>query len=157
MLRTFWLRLVGKRDGVEVMAAPLERATATAGAAGVGGGTLLVLYAKSLPESSAWRDLLILVSPGISVILSAAWHWLARASSAYVHELEFRFVTRNAQRRLLSQLRDETLPEAERAEIVRVLSELRALERDRVYEQLRALKVPYKRPPEKHKSDDDAP
>lgn len=39
-------------------------------AAGIGGGTLLVLLAKNLPDNNVLKSSLILVAPTISIVLS---------------------------------------------------------------------------------------
>src|SRR4051812_20958245 len=47
-----------------------------AGAAGVGGGTGLILLARNLPDASPWKSWLIIAAPTVTVLASSAWVWL---------------------------------------------------------------------------------
>ena len=44
-----------------------------AGAAGVGGGTLLVLLSNNLPDTSPWKSWLVIAAPSVTVFFSALW------------------------------------------------------------------------------------
>jgi hypothetical protein len=50
-----------------------KESKASAGVAGVGGGTLLVVLASSLPENSRVRLWLTLIAPFLSVALTVIW------------------------------------------------------------------------------------
>lgn len=59
-----------------------------AGAAGAGGGTLLVLLARNLPDSHPWKSWLIIIAPSTTVFLSGVWLWLRALVTTRAGRLE---------------------------------------------------------------------
>jgi hypothetical protein len=57
---------------------------ASAGLAGVGGGTLLVLLARQLPDSNPYKAWALLLAPSLSVTLSAALLWFQSILRTYL-------------------------------------------------------------------------
>lgn len=47
-----------------------------AGAAGAGGGTLLVLLANNLPADSTWKSWLVIFAPSVSIAISVLYGWI---------------------------------------------------------------------------------
>jgi hypothetical protein len=68
---------------------PRKRSRAEAGAAGVGGGTLLVLLANNMPNDSPLKSWLILIAPSAAVALVAVWVWLCAKYDRYIARREF--------------------------------------------------------------------
>jgi hypothetical protein len=54
-----------------------------AGAAGAGGGTMLVLLANNLPADSPWKSWLVIIAPSLSVGISALWFWAKQKIQSY--------------------------------------------------------------------------
>lgn len=71
----------------------------TADVAGAGGGTLLLLLAKNLPNTSEYKSWLIILAPTLAVCLSAFWRWISKNIDDYLKERKVE--------RLKSQLRSD--------------------------------------------------
>jgi hypothetical protein len=54
--------------------------------AGAGGGTLLLLLAKNLPESNEYKSWLIIIAPTITVGLAAFWKWISKEFELYLRK-----------------------------------------------------------------------
>jgi hypothetical protein len=68
-----------------------QRVRTGAGATGVGAGTLLVLLARNLPDTSPWKSWALILAPSVSVALSWLVIWLRT-------EIEYILNTRNQRR-----------------------------------------------------------
>jgi hypothetical protein len=111
----------------------------TAGAAGVGAGTVLALFATSLPDGSPAKKWLLLVAPTVSVTSAAVWAWVRIRIATYIHEAEIRLLIRSAKRGLREQLHDAELLDTERTKILDTIAELRGLEISRYVERIKEL------------------
>ena len=112
---------------------------AGAGAAGMGGGTLLIVLANHLPVQSPLREWLILVSPSVSVMLSVGWWFLLEWIVETMRERQFRSFVSTARRNLREQLTDSSLSDAERNLIVNTLHELLQIESARYIQKIKAM------------------
>ncbi|WP_448701828.1 hypothetical protein ACFGVR_06200 [Mucilaginibacter sp. AW1-3] len=74
-----------------------------AGVAGAGGGTLILLLAKNLPDTNEYKSWLLIIAPSVAVGLSAFWKWLSNYIDNYL------------KRRKAEQLKDKLREESERA------------------------------------------
>src|SRR5690242_12571407 len=92
----------------------IERSTATAGAGGIGGGTLLVVIANWLP-SGHLRDLLIWAAPAASVTLTGLWLWVQRRVPEIYRERTQRKVIREAKETLTRGIANPHTSEPHRA------------------------------------------
>ncbi len=68
----------------------------SAGAAGIGGGTLFVLIANNLPTDSVIKPWLLLITPAVSISLSAVWLWLRVEIANYVQDLRIKSLAKAA-------------------------------------------------------------
>ncbi|MCI0616779.1 hypothetical protein L0244_27690 [bacterium] len=120
----------------------LEKKSATsAGAAGVGGGTLLVVIANNLPESSKLKLWLILAAPSVSVFLGALWLWLQVKFANYLRDREARSIINDTRKTLENALSNPNTSDAHRARIRRALEKLDLVTIDRHMERIKSLKV----------------
>jgi hypothetical protein len=97
-----------------------------AGAAGVGGGTLLALLANNLPTSSPWRSWLVLIAPSASVGLSAVFVLLRRYIDARIKDKRLKTLIQRARETLEMALRNPATSEEQKKAL---MSELERLER----------------------------
>lgn len=111
------------------------------GAAGVSGGTALVVFANSLPESNALKPWLLLAAPSLSIVVAVVWDWLQRRIADYARELEFRIVLRSARKRLTEQLKNNALKPDQRSRIETYLADLELMDASRQYQKVRALEI----------------
>jgi hypothetical protein len=95
-----------------------------AGLAGAGGGTLLVLLADSLPESSTLKDALILASPSISVFVTSMWLWVQIRLFNYMQEKKLDVLVRQTKIMLKETLENSDTSDAHRETIRELLEEL---------------------------------
>ena len=122
-------------------ASSVSESKAGAGAAGVGGGTLVVVMANSLPESSKLKPWLLLAAPSVSVFLSAAWLWLQVRIANFVRDREAESIIASAKRTLEEALRNPNTSEAHRAVVREKLEQLELVAVSRQMERISALKV----------------
>jgi hypothetical protein len=95
---------------------------------GAGVGTVLVLLASNLPDGSRAKDALLLATPVISVALSAV---LQRSKRWYMRrrlDAEIKTGITEAKTTLRRRLRDQSLTDAERAELRQAMRDLELLE-----------------------------
>jgi hypothetical protein len=95
-----------------------------AGAAGVGGGTLLVVLANSLPESSKIKPWLLLAAPSVSLGLSATWLWCRIRLSNYLRDREVAAVITKTRATLAAAIANPDVSDEHRADLRRQLEEL---------------------------------
>jgi hypothetical protein len=103
----------------------VERGTATAGAGGIGGGTLLVVIANWLPSDHWARDLLIWAAPAASVTLTGIWLWVQRRVPELYKERKQQKVIAKAKHTLTQGIENPHTSDAHRANL---RSELEAIE-----------------------------
>ncbi len=140
------MRIVGRparvgRGNSVANSSKSSRGTVTAGAsaAGVGGGTLLVLYANSLPDSSHIKFWLVLAAPSVSVFLGVIWLWLRVEIANYVQGLKVRSIARAAKATLQEALANPSTSEEHKSRIRSRLEEVEMLLSDHQMKRIRAI------------------
>lgn len=119
----------------------LEKKSKTnAGAAGIGGGTLLLVFANTLPENSKIKPWLIWIAPSVSVSLSAIWIWLQVSVANYVRDREVRTILNKAKADLVKALNNSNTSAEHRARIMNKLENLELVEVDRHMQKIKSLK-----------------
>jgi hypothetical protein len=112
-----------------------------AGAAGVGGGTLLVVIANSLPENNKLKPWLIWAAPSVSVFLGGLWLWLQVKIANHLRDREVRLLINNARKTLEEALNNPKTSEPHRARIRRQLEKLEQVSIDRQMERIKAFRI----------------
>lgn len=115
----------------------VKESKAGAGAAGAGGGTLLVMLANTL--SNPWKSWLIVDSPSVSIILSALWLWCQVGIANYVQDLKLKQLVRSTKAILLEALDNPNTSDDHREAIRKRLEELELIIADRQMKQIRSL------------------
>lgn len=115
----------------------VKESKAGAGAAGAGGGTLLVMLANTL--SNLWKSWLIVASPSVSIILSALWLWFQVGIANYVQDLKLKQLVRSTKAILLEALDNPNTSDDHREAIRKRLEELELIIADRQMKQIRSL------------------
>ncbi len=86
-----------------------------AGAAGVGGGTLVAIIASSLPDGAA-KTVLIWLAPTLAITLSALWIWCRRKIQEYYEHRQAEAAFRAARNAIDVALSNDSLtPEQRKA------------------------------------------
>ena len=107
--------------------APGKSSNVGAGAAGVGGGTLIVLIANNLPSDSAIKPWLLLLSPAASVSLSALWLWLRIEIANYVQDNRVKSLAKAAKSALEEALQNPHTSDGHKSRIREQLEEVESL------------------------------
>jgi hypothetical protein len=102
-----------------------QRSTAVAGVGGIGGGTLLVVIAESLPDGHWAKPFLYWAAPTASVTLTAVWIWIQRRVVRWDREREQRTAVMKAKAVLTQALAN---PQTTSEHRDRLRSQLEALE-----------------------------
>lgn len=107
--------------------------------AGAGGGTVLILFARTLPDTYALKAWLIVMSPTLAVILAAVWAWgssrligyyLGRAVNNSLAQLRQNVADILANEKLSPDMKAavvKELEEAERLNVARQVNDLKAV------------------------------
>lgn len=85
-----------------------------AGAAGVGGGTLLAAVASSMKDSNPMKQWLLLSAPSLSVFLNIIWLWLSVKISNYIYDRDFQYRTTRLQKTLEERISNPNTTEEHR-------------------------------------------
>jgi hypothetical protein len=104
-----------------------RRSNLPAGAAGAGGGTLLVLLANNLPADNRWKPWLVLIAPSVSIGISTLWIWLKHEIEGWLAKRALRAWIIEARQTLDSALRNPLTSEEHKAQLRRELEKLEAL------------------------------
>jgi hypothetical protein len=96
------------------------------GTAAAGGGTLLVLLAQNLPESSAWKSWSLIAAPTVSIVLGAFFTWIAAQVKQSWNDARFASAVRAAKARVQVGLANQSTSAAHK-EVLR--EQLEGLER----------------------------
>jgi len=99
----------------------------SAGAAGIGGGTLFVLIANSLPPDSVMKPWLLLITPAVSITLSAIWLWIRVEIANYVQDLQVKSLAKAAKVALENALLNPHTSAAHKSRIRENLEEVEIL------------------------------
>jgi len=93
----------------------------------VGGGTLLVLLAQSLPDDSVLRSWIVVLAPSVSVALSALWLWIRREIDRQIERRRFEAAIREARAALMAGVENPNTSDAHKEELRKHLEELEML------------------------------
>jgi hypothetical protein len=121
---------VGEAQGNELLStdtAGRTQSTLPAGAAGAGGGTLLVLLANNLPATSLWKSWIVLIVPSASIAISVGFDWLKRYVDRILKQRQLEALIINAKRTLQAALENSQTSEAHRAQLREELEKLELL------------------------------
>lgn len=99
----------------------------TAGAAGAGSGTLLVLLANNLPNTSPWKPWLVIAAPSASVFASLVWSKATIALETLLRKREFNALVTHAQATLDQALKSDTTSPEHRQKLKGELEQLQLL------------------------------
>jgi hypothetical protein len=99
-----------------------------AGAAGAGGGTLLVLLADNLPENSRWKSWLVIIAPSATVFTSILWLWIRNLLGEFMRRRETTLVITEAKVTLERAMKNPLTSQRHREILQRKYEELELLE-----------------------------
>src|SRR5207247_2277671 len=103
------------------------KSSAVAGAAGAGGGTLVALFAATLPaEYAALKGPITLVAPSLSFAIRAFWLWL----DGFVKQREYHANLEKAKETLRRNLGDPNISDAHRQQVKRDMEKLQIIEQN---------------------------
>jgi len=113
----------------------------TAGVAGAGSGTLLVLLANNLPATSPWKSWLVIAAPSASIFAALVWNKLSTAFDLYLRKREFNDLIAHAETTLDHALRNETTSAEHKHQLKTELEQLQLLQVQTDLERLKHLRV----------------
>lgn len=128
--------------GTSTAKSKITKSTASkagAGVAGAGGGTLLIVVAKLLPEGHFLKSILPLAAPSIAVTLSALWLWLQVEIINYWRDKRLKTLAMRAKLLLEEALKNPNTTEKHREMIRAKLEELEILITERELSRIKAL------------------
>lgn len=111
-----------------------------AGAAGIGGGTLLVVIANSLPQDNKFRPLLIWAAPSAAVFLGGLWLFIQYKMNNFLRDHEAKAHFDNAKKILREALNNPLTSNEHRQRLQRELETLEILALSRYLDRIKALK-----------------
>ena len=112
-----------------------------AGAAGVGGGTLLIVVANSLREGNPLKPWLLLSATSVSIFVGGLWLWFRVKIANYLRDREAQLLIDSAKRTLEAALHNPNTSESHRAVIRKELENLELLAVGRYLERINSLKI----------------
>lgn len=99
----------------------------TAGAAGAGSGTLLVLLANNLAASSPWKSWLVIIAPSASIAIAFAWKKISAVTESYLRKRELKLLVAQAQGTLKQALQNKNTSNDHRKRLMQELEQLELL------------------------------
>ncbi len=112
-----------------------------AGAAGAGGGTLLVLLANNLPPTNPWKSWLALIAPSVSVAVTALAALLKRYFETRLARRELISLISEAKQTLTAALANPQTSEEHKTQLRKELEKLELLSVQADLEKIKALTV----------------
>jgi hypothetical protein len=109
-----------------------------AAAAGAGTGTLMVVLAQNLPESTL-KSWLVLAAPTASTALSWIWTWVRELVEIRVREREKRQLFSTVRKTIVDALEDPLLSHEHKVSLRRQLEELEMLRVSGLYKRIKLL------------------
>jgi len=109
----------------------------TSGVAGAGGGTLIILFAKNLPDSNPAKSWLILAAPTISVIIL----WILKRINLFLQNQEAKVLQKKLKAKIEAALQFQHLTNEERENLQRKLSEIEMADIDLLTERIKTLNI----------------
>ena len=110
-----------------------------AGAAGAGGGTLLVLLARNLPDDNPWKSWLVLLAPAVTVFLSGSWLWIQAAIAERAREKEKRQLFEMAKETIRKSMDDPHGSPEHKESLRKTLEDLQLIEVSGMYARIKLL------------------
>lgn len=99
-----------------------------AGAAGAGGGTILILVAQNLPESHPWKSWLVTTAPAVTVGVSAMWLWIRSRVNAHLSRKDRAKRFHELRSKILSMIANPETSDAHRDALRRLLEKIEIAE-----------------------------
>jgi len=96
----------------------------TSNIAGVGGGTLLLMLAKNIPEPSSVKSWLIIIAPTVSVCLASLWRLLAKACDKYLQRRKVKKLTQLLDSNIEVALTDPNISDEEKEKLKKERKEI---------------------------------
>lgn len=96
----------------------------SAGIAGAGGGTLLVLLANNLPESYTFKSWLVIIAPSVSIVLSFFWKFISKKTNAYFKVKKVEKSKKLLQKKIDTALQNGIISAEEAAMLKRKMAEI---------------------------------
>ena len=96
----------------------------TAGAAGFGSGTLLVLIANNLPSGHPWKPWLVLLAPSVSIAVSVIYEWARAATHQHFRKRELNAIVERAKQSLQEALHNPSTSPDHRQQLTKKLEQL---------------------------------
>jgi hypothetical protein len=109
-----------------------------AAAAGAGTGTLMVVLAQNLPESTL-KSWLVLAAPTASAALSWIWTWIRELVEIRVREREKRQLFATVRKTIVDALEDPLLSHEHKVSLRRQLEKLEMLRVSGLYQRIKLL------------------
>lgn len=95
----------------------------TTPAVGGGGlGTLIVMVAQSLPDSSPWKSWLVTLAPAVSVVVTSFWVWISAEIRKSNREKEVKKALAEMRQYLRQQINDPAISAKQRKDYEKRLS-----------------------------------
>ena len=113
----------------------------SAGAAGVGGGTLLAVIATSLPNENRLKPFLIWAAPSVSVFLGGLWLTLQVRIANRLRDRELNQRIDSTMKMLEDKLKKADLEPSRRVEIKKQIEELEQINISRQMARIQSLKI----------------
>lgn len=107
-------------------------------AAGAGTGTLLVVLAQNLPESTL-KSWLVLAAPTASTVLSWIWTWMRELVEIRVRDREKQQLFSTVRKTIVDALEDPLLSHEHKVSLRRQLEELEMLRVSELYKRIKLL------------------
>lgn len=101
-----------------------------AGFTGAGSGTVLVLLANNLPETSALKSWLVILAPSVSILMGSIYHWVKSKVSEHFAQKDFTAAIESARETLNRALNNSTTTEAHKEVLREQLEKLEKIEAD---------------------------
>ena len=84
---------------------------------GAGGGTLLVVLARAMPDTYPWKDALVLAAPSVSIALHRMCLWLQQKLIVFIHNYKVAYYSKRVKKVLIEAMLDDNLSAEQRSRI----------------------------------------
>ncbi|MCA4024263.1 hypothetical protein [Vibrio vulnificus] len=121
------------------MESPKESNKVTTGAVGAGSGTILVLFANSLPETSSVKDILIHLSPSLTVISAGVFGYFSYKIRKFLLDHDRSSAFKKAKQTLHKSLDNDKTSDEHKKKMQQNLEELERIELDTQMKDIKAL------------------
>jgi hypothetical protein len=113
----------------------------TARFAGAGGGTLVAVVASQLPDDSPAKNLLIYLSPSISVLFTLLWGWVQVKVVNYIKDQEAERLIKLAKINIEESIANPNITDEYREDLRKRYQEFDAIRIDRIKSQIQAISI----------------